>query len=224
VTSEQIARIREKLIVWGKDNYQTYSWRAAETPWEAIIAEVLLQRTNARHVETYLEEVLDLLPTPDAVGNVTVEQLESIEQRFGFRRRSKTLQALAEYFLAYRVPRFEELVELYGVGHYTAAAFLSLHMGQRASLVDSNISRWLSRMTDQEIPEDPRRADWLFQLADRLTPDRNFKAYNYAALDFTMQVCVRRKPGCDECPLAGDCLKRSDFRADSEYKIGVPRV
>lgn len=205
MTSEQIIRVRDALLVWGKCNYQSYSWRTAETPWEAMIAEVLLQRTNANHVETYLKEVVDLLPTPDAVTSATAEQLASIEQRFGFSRRSKTLQAIANYFMTHSVPRYEDLVELYGVGHYTAAAFLSLHMGQRAVLVDSNISRWLARMTNQEVPEDPRRAGWLFELALQLTPDAGFKDYNYAALDFTMQVCVRRTPRCEECPLAGDC-------------------
>ena len=205
MTAEQIVRVRDALLGWGTRNYQSYSWRTAETPWEAMIAEVLLQRTNAKHVETYWKEVLELLPTPGAMSAVNAEQLSSIENRFGFSRRSKTLRAIADYFVAHTVPLYEELIELYGVGHYTAAAFLSLHMGQRAVLVDSNISRWLARMTNQEVPEDPRRADWLFELAEQMTPDANFKAYNYAVLDFTMQVCVRRSPRCDKCPIAQDC-------------------
>ena len=205
MTPEQIGRVRDVLLGWGKLNYQSYSWRTAETPWEAMIAEVLLQRTNAKHVETYLKEVLDLLPTPDAMNSATAEQLASIERRFGFSRRSATLRAIADYFMTHTVPRYEELIELYGVGHYTAAAFLSLHMGQRAVVVDSNISRWLARLANQEVPEDPRRAEWLFELAAKVTPEAGFKAYNYAALDFTMQLCVRRRPRCEECPLSADC-------------------
>jgi len=99
----------------------------------------------------------------------------------------------------------EALRELPGVGMYTAAAWLSLHAGRRAAIVDSNVARWLSRLTGLPYPRDPRPVRWVWELADELTPRRVFKDYNYAVLDFTMAVCVPRTPRCPICPLRRDC-------------------
>ena len=99
----------------------------------------------------------------------------------------------------------EELCSLPGVGMYTAAAWLSLHCGQRATIIDANVSRWLSRMTGLPYHRDPRHIRWIQELADELTPKQVFRDYNYAVLDFTMKVCKSRKPSCDACPLRNDC-------------------
>ena len=127
------------------------------------------------------------------------------------RRRIKTIVGLAEYIDRqdiYPTDR-EELLGIYGIGHYTASAYLSLHMNRRAVLVDVNVARWLARLTDREQPVDVRRCRWVWDLADALTPDRGFKPYNYAVLDFTMAICRPRSPGCLDCP----CNKFCEYHA-----------
>ena len=192
--SEVPEAVTSTLLTWGPQNYQGYSWRSAETPWEGMVAEILLQRTNALQVERYLPEVLEVIPTPEAGFGVSDEELAVLEGRFGLDRRSRTIRAIAGYFLSHKVPHYDELVSLYGIGHYTAAAFLSLHLDIRAVLVDSNVARWLARLSGRERPKDPRRADWLYELAARMTPEEEFRTYNYSVLDFTMMVCKRGKP------------------------------
>jgi A/G-specific adenine glycosylase len=93
-----------------------------------------------------------------------------------------------------------------GVGPYTAGAWLSLHRGKRATIVDSNVARWLARMTGRTYPKDPRHVRWVNELAERLTPQRAFREYNHAVLDFTMIICTPRLPRCSECPLRPDCF------------------
>ena len=99
----------------------------------------------------------------------------------------------------------EKLCEFPGVGIYTASAWLSLHRGKRATLLDSNVSRWLGRMTGRPYTRDPRHVRWIQELVHDLTPKRAFRDYNYAVLDFTMQVCTPRNPQCHRCPLRNDC-------------------
>lgn len=100
----------------------------------------------------------------------------------------------------------DELCSLTGVGAYTANAWLSLHRGKRAVIIDANVSRWLSRMTGLPFKRDPRHVGWVQALAERLTPKRTFRVYNYAVLDFTMKVCTPKAPRCTECPLLADCM------------------
>lgn len=195
------------LIGWGQENFREYPWRDIDDPWLALVAEVLLQRTNATHVEKYYAEVCELLPKPESVFSVKTAELKKIDQQFGLDRKMNTLVALAEYIDTLDMyPRDEEVLKtIYGIGHYTAAAYLSLHMNIRAVLVDSNVARWLSRMMGVEKPVDVRRAPWLWDMAEKLTPHNNFKEYNYAVLDFTMTVCKPRTPLCGDCIFRQSC-------------------
>lgn len=170
------------------------------------MVEVMLQRTNARHVLRYYDAVVGRFPTAESLIQCPDEELEEIVRKFGPGRRLRILRELAEYVdsLDMYPYDFEELVAIYGVGHYTAAAYLSLHRNVRAVLVDANVARWLSRLVGREQPKDVRRCSWLWELAEELTPKRGFRDYNYAVLDFTMMICSRR-PKCDQCPLSAHC-------------------
>ena len=214
-------KIGERLTQWGRLNYVRYSWRELDDPWAALIAEVLLQRTNAKHVDRYFEDVYKLFPTPDALINASQHDLGKIEALFGLDRRLQTLMQLAEYIDTQDIypTDYETLISLYGIGHYTAAAYLSLHMNIRAVLVDSNVARCLSRMTGKEKPKDVRRCQWLWDLADKLTPKRHFKEYNYAVLDFSMTICKPRNPACETCPLNQMC--RYPKRGNGRKKVSL---
>ena len=49
------------------------------------------------------------------------------------------------------------LLELPGIGPYTASAWRSLHRGKRAILVDPNVIRWLCRVIGKEYDQSFRR-------------------------------------------------------------------
>jgi A/G-specific adenine glycosylase len=154
LNKKQIREIRTKLIAWGRNNYCDYRWRDVDDYWLAILAALLLQRTNAPHVAKNFEEVSQVFPSPVSVLNASKEDLAILEGKFGLDRRLRSVVRAAEYFDSKDVypTNYEELLDVYGIGHYTASAFLSLHMNQRALLVDSNVSRWLARMTGNERP------------------------------------------------------------------------
>jgi len=217
VKTFKINQVQSKILAWGRANYQNYPWRDVEDPWLALLAEVLLQRTNATHVFRYYEEVCKALPDHLAVLKASKTELEELAGKFGLKRRVKTLVELAHYvdYLDYYPDQLDELTKVYGVGHYTASAYLSLHMNIRAVLLDANIVRWLSRIQGKQKPVDIRRNKYFWSLADRLTPTKNFKEYNYAVLDFTMLICRPRKPECHKCPILKYCTGHIelDFRA-----------
>lgn len=91
------------------------------------------------------------------------------------------------------------------VGDYVASAFLSLHSNQREVLVDSNIVRFYSRFFGFEANAETRRQKWFKELAEKVTPNKNCKQFNYGLLDFTRKVCKAKKPLCDACLVAKKC-------------------
>ena len=103
-----------------------------------------------------------------------------------------------------------ETGQLPGVGGYVAAATAALHGGNRAAIVDSNIVRLLCRLTGNTYGGETRRKRWLLDLADQLTPEVEFRAYGYAAIDLSMTVCRPRQPSCPDCPLVDLCVTGRD--------------
>lgn len=196
-----------KLVLWGQKNPRNFPWREVSDPWLGLLAEILLQRTNANHVTAYFTEFSQIFPTPEALLTAAKDDLDKIENRLGLDRRLRTLVELAEFIDTQDIypTDYETLTNLYGIGHYTASAYLSLHMNVRAVLVDSNVARWLARFTGQPKPKDVRHCKWLWDLAETLTPLSNFKRYNYAVLDFTMTVCKPKSPDCTSCPIRTLC-------------------
>jgi A/G-specific adenine glycosylase len=164
-----------------------------------------------RFVEKYPEPVLLARETP--------HDLLKLTGTLGLRWRAPLMIEAAKLVAAETEPRDDEgwLQELPGVGPYAAAAYLSLHRGIRAVIIDANIVRLLGRVFGFRVNGETRRKGWLKDLAADLTPQRDFRNYNYAVLDLAMTVC-RSKPACSECPLLkGLChfagCRRGDHQA-----------
>ena len=209
LTDFQIRWVRRCLRRWGHQNYQSYPWRSDTDGWLTFAAEIFLQRTQARQVEKVYRVFRKYYPTPIVFLKAEIHELTDLVGTLGLVFRISILQEIARIAVNWdgAFPEtIEELTKLKGVGVYTASAWLSLHRGKRAILIDSTIARWLSRMTGNPYNRDPRHIAWVQELAENLTPPRAFRNYNYAILDFTIQICTPRKPKCGCCPIRAECL------------------
>ena len=199
--------IRRSILKWGRENYRSYDWREESDPWLTLVAEFFLQRTRARQVEVAFRDFRAQYPTAASLVAAGPEAARWALETLGLYWRSPLLFEIAER-VAQRggspPESIEELAQLPGVGQYTGAAWLSLHRSKRAVIIDANVARWLSRLTGKRPPADARHCEWLRALADDLTPKRIFRAYNYAVLDFTMNMC-KLDPDCAQCPIKHYC-------------------
>ena len=205
---DTIRRTRRRLLKWGHENFRVYPWRLEKDPWLSLVAEVLLQRTRASQVQRVYVELKARFPTAEMLAQCSGANVRFLTERLGLHRRGEMLLTLARAVASRGgTPpmRIEELCRFRGIGMYTAAAWLSLHQGKRGIVIDANICRWLSRMTGLPYNRDPRHVRWIQALADDLTPRTDFRNYNYAVLDFTMEVCKAKTPKCGGCPLRDDC-------------------
>jgi len=205
---EAVVRTRRRLLRWGRANFRSFPWRHEQNEWLALAAEILLQRTRATQVQAAFPAFKASYAAPALLLEAR-ENADEITRHLGLHGRVEVLVEVAGEIVRRggSIPTcLETLCKMKGIGPYTAAAYLSLHRGKRAAIVDVNIGRWLSRMTGRRSERDPRSVKWLHALADELTPRRAFKDYNYAALDFSMTVCTADRPRCQQCPLVSDCV------------------
>ena len=198
------------MLNWGAAHSQSYPWRVPGLPvWQGLVAEFLLLRTRADQAAPVFESIRRQYPDARSFGDAPEDRLSKVIASLGLRWRGPLFAQLARAIADCdgNVPTtVEELKELPGVGAYVAAATAALHGGSRAAIVDANIVRLLCRLTGQKYDGETRRKRWLVDLADRLTPEVEFRDYGYAALDLSMTVCRPRRPLCVHCPLLALCV------------------
>jgi A/G-specific adenine glycosylase len=199
--------IARRLIKWGRANYVAFPWRRAGRTFHALIAEVLLQRTRAEQVVPVYQQLCVSYPSASSLSNAPPSEIRTLLSPLGLHWRIPLIQRLAAQLrdLSSVPLNRAALCELPGVGDYASAAFLSLHCGRRASIVDSNVVRLYGRLFGFTVDGETRRKKWFRELAAEMMPARHHRDYNYALLDFTRAIC-RPKPLCESCPLIDLCV------------------
>jgi A/G-specific adenine glycosylase len=220
-------QVSHRLLPWGAQHFQSFPWRERIPDWQALLAEILLQRTRASQVVPVFDRLATTFISDNPAAKRKDEEILEILGPLGLHWRRRLLLKLRQELLARNlsVPTTrEELLTLPGVGPYIAAAMLSLHLNRRAVIIDSNVVRVLCRLVGRSYDGETRRKTWLKELADRLTPQEGHRAYNYALLDLAMTVCVPNRPLCRKCPLADICEFSGARATTKEHAFDTPLV
>ncbi|MDJ0591610.1 MAG: A/G-specific adenine glycosylase [Pleurocapsa sp. MO_226.B13] len=206
---EKIEWFRTRLQSWAEDNLRDYPWRNTKDPYSILVAEFLLQRTDADTVLPIYQTFLTLYPTLNQLAIAPVDDIADLLQPLGLFFRAERLSETAKIIIKkYEgvIPLEEkELLKLPGIGKYTARAIVSQAFSQPAAVLDTNVARILERFFGIEGGRIKSRCKILWNAADKIAPDTNVGHWNLTLLDFGALTCTARNPKCSECPLAWRC-------------------
>ena len=96
------------------------------------------------------------------------------------------------------------LLEVPGLGDYSAAAILSFGYGTPIAILDTNVERIIMRVFGNSFPQRPSKTA-LNEVAQWLLPSDKHREYNYGLLDLGRLICRYADPKCDVCPLNSIC-------------------
>ena len=188
----------------------------------------MLQQTPVARVIPRLTEWLARWPTPADLAAVPPGDAVRAWGRLGYPRRALRLHGAAVAIAqrhGNRVPSdVDELLELPGVGPYTARAVAAFAYGVRTPVVDGNVRRVLARAIDGRAEPGPARTRRDLEVMDAIlpAPPERARLTNAGAMELGQTVCVARSPRCDECPLSGLCAWRAAGYPDYEG-VRAPR-
>jgi A/G-specific adenine glycosylase len=204
--------LHERLAGWYADSRRTLPWRAADaTPWGVFVSEIMLQQTPVARVEPVWHDWMRLWPAPGDLARAAPGDAVRAWGRLGYPRRALRLHAAATAMVQRHggsVPgTHAELLDLPGVGAYTAAAVASFAFGLHATVVDTNIRRVHARLVDARALPSPALTRAETSLATRLLPEDPAAAatWNVAVMELGALVCTARSPRCAACPVADLC-------------------
>ncbi len=200
-----------ELLDWHETiNNRSLPWKSEKDPYKIWLSEVILQQTRAQQGLPYYRRFTETYPTIKELAAAADNDVFRLWQGLGYYNRCKNMLDTARYIageLGGRFPHtYEEILELKGIGPYTAAAISSFAYGLPHAVVDGNVYRVLSRFFRIDIPFDTTEGKKYFaSLAQQLLDKNDSAGHNQAIMDLGATVCLPAKPQCDNCPLQARC-------------------
>jgi len=199
------------LLKWYLQNKRDLPWRNTQNPYPIWLSEIILQQTRVAQGLPYFLKFMDAFPTVFDLAKAHEEDVLKLWQGLGYYSRArnlhKTAQQLVADFNGVFPNNYESLLQLKGVGTYTAAAIASFSYNEAVPVVDGNVLRVLSRYFDVETDIASAGAKKEFTaLANELLPAGKANIFNQAIMEFGALQCVPKNPDCNSCVFNGSCL------------------
>jgi A/G-specific adenine glycosylase len=177
-----------------------------------LVSEVMAQQTQVARIIPRWEAFMERFPTPESLAEAPLADLLRLWQGLGYPRRARALHEAARRIRdSGRFPStVEQLMDLPGVGPYTARAVAAFAFDLDVGVLDTNVGRLLARLAGERLR--PAAAQ---TMADDLVPKGDAWIWNQVVMDFGATVCTARTPRCDGCPVNKQCAwAGSTERAD----------
>ncbi|HEY1528691.1 MAG TPA: A/G-specific adenine glycosylase [Candidatus Angelobacter sp.] len=205
------ATFRRLLLRWFQNHNRDLPWRGETDPYRILVSEIMLQQTRVAVVEARYKKFVVQFPTARRLAAAKEQTVLAAWSGLGYYRRARALHRAAkeivgrETFPATAV----ELMELPGVGRYTAAAVASIAFHEPVAVVDGNVKRVIQRVAANQFPANHRiREDHYWEIAGRLLDKKHPGNFNQAMMELGALVCLPARPLCGACPVADLCALR----------------
>ncbi len=203
------------LLAWYNRHRRVLPWRARKgeraDPYKVWLSEIMLQQTTVKAVAPYYARFLGRFPTVGELAAAPLDDVLKLWAGLGYYARARNLHACARAVAERHGGRFPDteaaLRTLPGIGAYTAAAIAAIAFDRRASPVDGNIERVISRLfaVEDELPGAKPR---IRALAEALAPARRAGDFAQAMMDLGATICTPKTPACVLCPWMDACVAR----------------
>lgn len=202
---------KKTLTDWYSDNKRNLPWRQTTNPYYIWLSEIILQQTQVKQGLSYYNAFVGKYPTVFNLANAEENEVLKLWQGLGYYSRARNLHATAKYIaneLNGVFPNnYKELLQLKGVGDYTASAIASICFNQVTAVVDGNVYRVLSRFFGIDTPINSSKGAKEFKaLAQELIDKKSPAEFNQAIMEFGAVQCRPKNPNCNDCPLSKGCM------------------
>lgn len=184
--------------------YPNATWALTHrNAFELVIATALAAQTTDATVNKVTPELFRLFPTPKALAEAPLDQIEEVVHTTGFYRvKAKNIKGAAKMLVERfhsKVPEtMEELTQLPGVARKTANVVLGSWFGIPSGIVvDTHVLRVSLRLELTQATE-PAKVE---QDLMKVLPQDRWIQFSHEIILHGRQICIARKPQCVDCTL-----------------------
>ncbi|MFT4602015.1 MAG: A/G-specific adenine glycosylase [Arenicella sp.] len=199
------------ITAWYRQNARELPWRNTRDPYLIWLSEIILQQTRVEQGLPYYLKFAKNYPKIADLANAKEDDVLKDWQGLGYYSRARNLQTAAKQVIdTYKgeFPQtYDEIINLKGIGDYTASAISSFAFDEVKAVVDGNVYRLLSRYLDIHTAIDSTIGKKEFKkAAEELIDPNNPAEHNQAIMEMGALICTPKNPNCQECPLIESCV------------------
>jgi len=217
------------LLSWNTlENRRVMPWKGEKDPYKIWLSEIILQQTRVEQGLAYYNNFIKTYPTVKKLAAAPEKDVFKLWEGLGYYSRCKNLLATAAYIANDCNGKFpseyELILDLKGIGPYTAAAIGSFAFNLPYAVVDGNVIRVLARFFGISLSSlSPEGKKTFANLAQTLLDKDQPGKYNQAIMDFGATICKPMLPLCSQCVMRSQCVA---FKQDAiqEYPLKIKKA
>ena len=221
-TIRDVPGFRAALLAWYRQNRRNLPWRRTQDPYRIWLSEIMLQQTRVAAVIEHYARFLQRFPTVQSLAPAREVSVLALWSGLGYYRRARNLHAAAKTVMRDHGGEFprtsKALLDLPGIGRYTAAAIASIAYGEPSAVVDGNVERVISRLSGDTLGGEP-----VWQIAGNLLSPEHPGDFNQAMMELGAVMCLPAQPKCLECPVRKFCRLRGRHQAGAKLPRQIKR-
>ncbi len=199
------------LVLWYLNNKRDLPWRKTKDPYLIWLSEIILQQTKIAQGRSYYLKFKEKFNDIFLLASANEKEVLKLWQGLGYYSRAINLHATAKYisqkFNGKFPENYNDLIQLKGIGDYTASAIASICFNKPEATVDGNVYRVFSRYFGVFFPINSSKGKTEFKNLAQLLIDRSIPGiHNQAVMEFGALICKPKKPNCVFCPLNNSCF------------------
>ena len=177
------------------------------SPWELLVATILSAQCTDVRVNRVTPELFKRFPTPAAMAKATLPELEALIRTTGFfHNKAKSIKRAAQKIITEfngQVPQtLAELITIPGAARKTANVVLGVSFKKAEGVVvDTHVFR-ISHRLGLAKGDTPQKVE---QELMKVIPQDRWIDFSHQIIHHGRQVCIARKPKCDQCNLEQLC-------------------
>jgi A/G-specific adenine glycosylase len=215
-----VEEVRSALLEWFAAAGRDLPWRNTRDPYRIMVSEIMLQQTQVDRVLPKYRAFLETFPSLEALAEAPTAEVIRAWAGLGYNRRAVNMQRAARAVVneySGQFPRdLAALLNLPGVGPYTAGAIACFAFEQDVAFMDTNIRRVIQRLFVG--PEEYGSAGdaRLLAIGQAAVPPSHAWAWNQALMELGALICTAGAPACWRCPVQTYCRAYAARRAADE--------
>lgn len=207
------------MLAWYADHARDLPWRRSDDPYQIWVSEIMLQQTRVDQAQPYFERFMQAFPTVADLAKADLDLVLVNWEGLGYYSRARNLHKAADVIVNQhkgQLPaQHDALLNLPGIGPYTAAAVMSIAFCKPFGVLDGNVIRVLSRLACIEENASLGKTKKALQgLSDELVSPRQPGEFNQALMELGATICTPQSPKCNRCPVQKKCCAFAEGKVD----------
>ena len=212
--------MHSELLNWFYQNKRNLPWRRGRTPYRVWVSEIMLQQTQVNTVIPYYKKWIKKYPTLKSFKESNLDDVIKMWEGLGYYSRCHNMFNTAKLINSTFPNKYEDLINLPGIGDYTAKTILAIAFKKNLVGIDTNLERIGYRILGLKT-KTKRNQKRVVKYLEENQCTNNPGDYNEALMDLGSSLCKASITYCNQCPLKNICKA---YASSSPILYPTPKV